>query len=127
VDTDVVSYLLNRHSLAQSYEELLIGFTPMISFMTVAEVYRGAFRRNWGLVRLAELNDHLNKFAAVPYNRQVCVWYARICTQREEFGRPISVSDALIAACGVSVGIPLVTNNARHFQAIDGLQVLSAG
>jgi len=42
VDTDVVSYLLNRHSLAQTYEELLVGRTPLISFMTVAEMYRCA-------------------------------------------------------------------------------------
>ena len=34
VDTDVVSYLLNRHSLADVYEELLVGYAPMISFMT---------------------------------------------------------------------------------------------
>jgi hypothetical protein len=48
VDTDVVSYLLNRHSLAGVYEQLLAGREPMISFMTVAGMYRGALKRNWG-------------------------------------------------------------------------------
>ena len=57
MDTDVVSYLLNRHSLAETYEELLVGCTPLISFMTVAEMYRGAIKKNWGTRRIAELND----------------------------------------------------------------------
>ena len=45
VDTDVVSYLLNRHTLAPAFEKLLIGRTPLISFITVAELYRGALSR----------------------------------------------------------------------------------
>jgi predicted nucleic acid-binding protein len=48
VDTDVVSYLLNRHSLAAVYEKLLIDHTPLVSFMTVAEPYRGALKKKWG-------------------------------------------------------------------------------
>jgi predicted nucleic acid-binding protein len=59
VDTDVVSYLLNRHSLADVYEELLVGYAPMISFMTVAEMYRGALKQNWGPRRIGELSEHL--------------------------------------------------------------------
>jgi hypothetical protein len=46
LDTDVVSYLLNRHGLRAIYEKLLIGRTPMISFMTVAEMYEGALMNN---------------------------------------------------------------------------------
>jgi predicted nucleic acid-binding protein len=77
VDTDVVSYLLNRHSLADVYEELLVGYSPMISFMTVAEMYRGALKRNWGPRRIAELDRHLRQFAIVPYNFRVCLSYAQ--------------------------------------------------
>jgi predicted nucleic acid-binding protein len=54
-DTDVVSYLLNRHSLSQAYERLLFGYAPMISFVAVAEMYRGAYKKNWGPRRMAEL------------------------------------------------------------------------
>ena len=75
LDTDVVSYLLNRHSLAEEYEELLIGYAPMISFITVAEMYRGAFKKNWGDRRMAELGTHLHRFAVVPSSLQVCLSY----------------------------------------------------
>jgi predicted nucleic acid-binding protein len=76
VDTDVVSYLLNRHSLAEVYEKLLIGGIPMVSFMTVAELYRGALKRKWGQRRMAELESHLRQFGVVPWNLQVCIAFA---------------------------------------------------
>jgi len=126
VDTDVLSYLLNRHTLALTYEELLVGPTPFISFMTVAEMYRGAFKRNWGPRRIGELATHLRQFVVVPYNVQICVSYARACAEREKGGNPIDTADALIAASAVWLGIPLVTNNKLHFQGIEGLTVISA-
>lgn len=110
LDTDVVSYLLNRHHLALAYERLLIGRTPMISFMTVAEMYRGALKRNWGQKRMAELDSHIRQFAVVPYSFQICVAFARIVNSAERGGRPITTADAFIAACAVSLQIPLLTN-----------------
>ena len=126
LDTDVVSYLLNRHSLAAAYEKLLIGHTPMVSFMTVAEMYRGVLKRNWGARRMAELESHLRQFAVAPYNLQVCIAFARVADAAERRGQPITTADAFIAACAVSLEIPLMTNNGRHFEGIDGLHVISA-
>lgn len=126
LDTDVVSYLLNRHRLASEYEKLLINRTPMISFMTVAEMYRGALKKNWGEKRNAELEAHLQQFAIVPFSLQVCKAFARICDSGETRGRRIDTADALIAACAVSLQIPLLTNNKRHFDGIDELTVVSA-
>jgi tRNA(fMet)-specific endonuclease VapC len=89
IDTDVVSYLLNRHSLAEEYEKLLFGYVPMISFITVAEMYRGAYKRSWGDRRMAELDMHLHRFAVVPSSQQVCLAYARISNGAEARGRPM--------------------------------------
>ena len=126
VDTDVVSYLLNRHTLAADYEKLLIGHTPMISFMSVAELYRGAFKKNWGEKRMAELESHVRQFAVVPYSLRVCIAYGQICDSADRKGRTIAIGDAFIAACALSLGIPLMTNNGRHFEGIEGLRVVSA-
>ena len=77
LDTDVVSYLLNRHRLAEEYEKLLLGFVPMVSFVTVAEMYRGAYKKNWGERRMAELGTHLHQFAVVPSSFEVCLSFIR--------------------------------------------------
>ncbi|MGH9782874.1 MAG: PIN domain-containing protein, partial [Terriglobia bacterium] len=44
LDTNIVSYLMRNHSLAQKYRRHLEGHTLAISFMTVGELYEGAFR-----------------------------------------------------------------------------------
>src|ERR1017187_4819241 len=52
--------------------------------------------------------------------------YAQISNAAEARGRPIATADAFIAACARSLDIPLVTNNRRHFEGIEGLTVISA-
>jgi len=98
----------------------------MVSFMTVAEVYRGALKKNWGPRRIDELESHLRQFAAVPYVLEVYIALAQISNSAERRGRPIATADAFVAACTVSLQIPLLTNNRHHFVGIDGLLVISA-
>jgi tRNA(fMet)-specific endonuclease VapC len=124
VDTDVVSYLLNRHSLAATYEKILVGSTPMVSFMTIAGMDRGAMKRTWSAKRYTELREHLRQFVVVPYNEQICIVYAQICTELERKGRSIPTADALIAASARSLGIPILTNNKRHFERVERLDVI---
>ena len=85
--------------------------------------------RSKGIVGSAEwdeLDRHLRQFAVAPYNVQVCLSYARPRSPAEKHGRPIDIADAFIAATALWLGIPLVTNNDRYFQEIDGLTVISA-
>jgi predicted nucleic acid-binding protein len=46
------------------------------------------------------------------------------CYQKK--GRPISFPDAWIAAAALQLNIPLVTHNARDYEAVDGLTILTA-
>ena len=48
VDTDVVSYLFKSHPVAFQYLPDLAGQTPVISFMTVAELDRWVLEARWG-------------------------------------------------------------------------------
>src|SRR5271154_2649934 len=98
----------------------------MISFVTVAAMYRGALKKSWGQKRMAELDSHFRQFAVVPYNFQICLSFARITNSAERSGSPITMADAFIAACALSPQIPLLTNNRRHCDGIDELRVTSA-
>ena len=53
LDTNIVSYFMKQHSLAAKYQLLVQGAALAISFMTVAELYEGADRANWGPAKLA--------------------------------------------------------------------------
>jgi predicted nucleic acid-binding protein len=125
VDTDVVSYLFKGDTRAEAYRQHLQGKTLAISFMTVAELYQWAYVRNWGERRLTRLEDRLRSYVIVPYDLALCKQWARICADRQNLGKPISVQDAWIAATALRHGCPLVTHNSEDFASIPGLTVIS--
>jgi len=55
VDTDVVSYLFKSHPIAYLYLPDLAGRTPLISFMTLAELDRWVLAARWGEARPSSL------------------------------------------------------------------------
>lgn len=126
VDTDVVSFLFKRDSRAEQYRPLLIGNELVISFMTLAELYRWALARHWGQERTARLEVHLRSFAIHPFDTGLCKVWASVSHGAQARGRPIAMADAWIAATAVLHGIPLVTHNRSHYDGVPGLQILTA-
>jgi tRNA(fMet)-specific endonuclease VapC len=122
VDTTVVSYLLKEHSLAPLYRERLEGTLPGVSFMTVAELYCWPLQRGWGEKRVAELKDHLSRYVVLAHDDAMSWLWAQLMSSK---GRPMSFPDAWIAATALRYGVPLVTHNARHFDHIGELEVIT--
>ncbi len=127
LDTDVVSFLFKGDTRAEAYRPHLRGKILALSFMTVAELYQWAFVRNWGPERIARLEQQLARYVIVPYDRELCWQWARICAERQRLGRPISVQDAWIAATALRHACPLVTHNKDDYADIAGLVVITAG
>ena len=59
----------------------------------------------------------------LPYSEDICHRFAWIRSERRN--KPISVPDALIAATALAYDLPLVTHNARDFEGIDGLEIIT--
>ncbi|QFG02917.1 PIN domain-containing protein [Tepidiforma bonchosmolovskayae] len=66
VDTDVLSYLLRNDSRAAQFAPLLEGRVIVVSFQTVAELYRWALERGFGERRMQELEGLLRRLVVVP-------------------------------------------------------------
>ena len=126
IDTNVVSYLMRGSSLGIEYGQLVAGHMTAVSVMTVAELYYGAAKAKWGAKRMRQLEQALRCFVLLPDDRETAQAYAAVAVERESAGRPITCADALVAACAVRYGIPLVTHNARDFAGISGLKVITA-
>jgi predicted nucleic acid-binding protein len=124
LDTNVVSYLMGGHSLSQSYRPHLEGRTLAISFMTVGELYEGAYRRGWGEGKLAKLKQTIRSHVVIPFSFGLCREWGAIRYERRQ-QQPIAVDDAWIAATARAHGCPLVTHNPNDFRGIDGLDVLT--
>ncbi len=125
VDTCVLSYLYNRHSLAEVYRPHLIGKMTMISFMTVAELRYGVLKRNWNETNRRLLMDYVDReYTVYPFNRDLCLLWAAVRDKSERAGRQVSETDSWIAATAMLYGIPLVTNNRGHFEVLESDLIL---
>jgi len=125
VDTDVYSYLMSGGRYASLYRPHVEGKLIAVSFITVGELYFGAYRKKWGPERIADLKDRLRSVTIVPYDESVCRTYAELKSAIESRGEPIADNDLWNAACAVRHSIPLVSNNFRHFSRIPGLVLIS--
>jgi len=125
VDTNIVSYVFKKHAIADRYRRHLHGRVLSISFMTLAELYRWAYERNWGEKRREELQFHLRNYVLIPFEKDLCALWARIVAESRKAGRSVSHSDAWIAASALRYEAPLVTHNPRHFESVPGLELIS--
>jgi tRNA(fMet)-specific endonuclease VapC len=125
VDTDVYSYLMNGKGYAALYKPHAEGKLIAVSFITVGELYFGAYRKSWKPERLADLKDRLRSVTIVPYDELLCLTYARIKAEMQSRGNVIGPNDLWIAASAVRHSIPLLSNNQKHFELVPGLVLIS--
>lgn len=122
LDTDVVSRSMRR-TLPDNVNDALLGRTTVLTFVTVAELLRGAIRARWGVRRLRELEEWISQSGQVDSDPEVSRAWAKLVAAREDAGSPINPNDAWIAACCVTSGLPLATLNRKDFVGIEGLEL----
>jgi tRNA(fMet)-specific endonuclease VapC len=125
LDTNIVSYLMKGSPLAEAYAPHLQGKLQAISFITVGEMYFGAENNNWGEKKRKQLETTLRNFVVIPYDHEISLYYGRIMAERKRAGHQISPNDAWIAACAVRHSVALVTHNAKDFEGITALSVIT--
>jgi predicted nucleic acid-binding protein len=123
LDTDAASYA-QRRILPPGLQTVLVGKTPCITFVSVGEFYKGAYKAGWGPVRLARLEEWMRNVVVLPYDAGVARTWGHVAALLEKQAQPISENDIWIAACCIRHGLPLVTLNRSHFGRIPGLQIL---
>jgi len=123
LDTNIVSYLMKGHSLAALYRPHLTGKLLAISFVTVAEMFEGAYLAGWNATRVEQLETVLLGYVTIPSSPEICRRWARVRTDRRS--QPISSNDGWIAATALAHNCPLVTHNPDDFRDIPGLTVIT--
>ena len=128
LDTDVFSYLLKRgDARGDPYRRHVRDKRVAISFVTVGELFFGAEKKGWGEEKRTALKSRLRSVVIVPFDVRVCREYAVLCNLKTADGVPrtIAANDRWIAACAIRHGIPLISNNRRHFEGIPRLQLIT--
>lgn len=126
LDTDVFSYLSKEgDTRAELYRPHVKGKTIALSFVTVGELYVWTVRKKWGAKRIAALERRLKAAIIVPYDLDLCKEYGRVKAALLDGGRIVPANDLWIAVCAIRHSIPLVTHNAKDFEGIPGLQLIT--
>jgi len=123
LDTDICVYWLRgnenveRSALAAGLEELAI------SFITLSELYYGAYKSKRIKENLAAIQALPDKVAVLDSDEAVCEGFGKLKAGLEKEGSVIEDADLFVAACALSHDITLVTNNEKHFRKIKGLNL----
>jgi tRNA(fMet)-specific endonuclease VapC len=99
--------------------------TLALSFITVGELLFGAFWRDWGERRIADLQRRLYAAFVLPLDHETTVVYARLKTRLRKEGQILADNDLWIAALAVRHSVPLVSNNRAHFDRVSDLVLIS--
>ncbi len=124
LDTNIVSYILNRHTLATVYQPHLAGYDSAVSFQTLSELIYGGALARWGDARWAALDAMLARLTVLHSDETVCEEWAAIRVARR--AQPMPVADCWIATTALAFELELVTHNPADFQGIPGLAVVTA-
>jgi tRNA(fMet)-specific endonuclease VapC len=127
LDTDVASYLFKNSPRAKPFRLVLSDKKPALAFVSVAELFKWTLKRRWDAKRVEQLEMALRRYVVIPYDQNLAWAWARVVAACEDAGRAMAPSDAWVAAAALRHSVPLLTNNVKHFEAVEslcGLQLL---
>jgi predicted nucleic acid-binding protein len=67
----------------------------------------------------------LERFAVIPYHRDLCAKWAHVTVAAQTFGRRIECADAWVAATALYARAPLMTHNRNDYLGVPGLSLIS--
>lgn len=123
LDTDICIYWLKKDDRIEQ-KAVSVGLEKItISFMTLSELYYGAQKSQRADENLSAISLLTSKVSVVESNDQICACFGKLKVSLEKQGMTIDDADLFIAACALTTDATLVTNNTRHFERIEELQL----
>jgi tRNA(fMet)-specific endonuclease VapC len=119
---DTVDQLLSRVQAA--YGETEIG----LSTITIIELTHGIYRAKTDEQRKHRLEfaeDLLNSVATYPVSLEIAQLAGRIEGEQAALGILIAFEDLVIGTTALYLGFDVATLNAKHFQLIPGLKIVT--
>lgn len=111
LDTDICVYWLKADDCIE-HAALSVGLVNIsVSFMTLSELYYGAYKSQHVDENIAAINLLAAKLSIVESNDEICACFGNLKALLEKQGMIIDDADLFIAACALTTGAILVTNN----------------
>ena len=123
LDTNIVIYTMKnkpqsvREAFKKHYGQMCIS---SVSYM---ELVFGAERSSNPESNLRNLEGFIARMDVLSYAEAAAVHTGQICAELTKKGTPIAPYDQMIAGHARSLGLILVTNNAKEFERVDGIRI----
>ncbi len=126
LDTDwVIDHLHSVARVVQRLEELAPEGLAL-SVISLAELYEGIFNSTDPAGNEQALQDFLSGVVeVVPVDEETCRIFGRERGRLRSEGRMIADFDLLIGATALRHNLTLLSNNRRHFEQLQGLEIIS--
>jgi len=121
VDTDVFSSWYRRTGRHEEFQHLADGHDLAMSFASVGEALAPTYTGKVSPALEARIRTALSQFVVLPFDAGVVERYAEIAIPLRETMKGKGVNDLWTAACALSYGLPLLTNNLSDFQQVQKL------
>jgi tRNA(fMet)-specific endonuclease VapC len=120
LDADILSEIIkgkNATVTAQARGYVAVHKLYTLSSITVMEI---AFGFQWvgRYDRLATFESFISACEVLPFDTTAAALAGRIDADLEKRGTPINQADIMIAAIAIGAGLPIVTGNVAHFEAV---------
>lgn len=121
LDTNIIAYWLNGNKKIET-KICDIGIdTICISFITLCELYYGAFKSEKKEENIKNIETLLSKVPVIHSNDKIAMKFGELKAKCVKTGKIIDGADLLLASFAIESKLTFVTNNLRHFKEIEGL------
>jgi len=123
LDTNIVIYTVKNRP-AQVRESFKRHQGQMcISTVTSGELIYGAERSAQPERNLADIEGLAARLEVSPFDADAAIHFGQLRAELYTAGKPIGPYDMMIAGHARSLGLILVTNNAKEFERVPGLRI----
>jgi len=125
IDTDWAIHYLNGSPPIVKRLNQLSDQGLALSLLSLAELYEGVFYSTNPERNDSNLHDFLRGITLIGIDEETCRIFGRERGRLRKTGKTIGDMDILIGATAVQFNLTLLTNNRRHFEAIERLPIES--
>lgn len=126
LDSDVlIEHLRNLPDAVEKIRKLeKDGYTLFTTTINSFELYYGACKTEKREKNILAVEELLKRLILLPLDHPSSRAAAEVLEKLDANGKRIEFRDALIAGIALTNGLPITTNNIKHFKEIDGLRLI---
>lgn len=125
IDTDWIIHYLNGQRETVKRLAALRKEGLAISVISLAELYEGVYYSTNPEGDKKALDDFLTEVSILGLEDEICKIFGKERGKLRKFKIVIGDFDLLIAATCLCYNLTLLTNNTRHFNMVEGLNIVS--